>query len=91
MLKRNLIGELRIMKDLNITPNFSSLQRQYGTDRHTIRKYYDNGGIPDRKPKDIKSKWDPFIKEIKELISMPHVSFKAAWMFLSNKYGVFVN
>lgn len=87
MLKRNLIGELRIMKDLNITPNFSSLQREYGTDRHTIKKYYDNGGIPDRKPKDIKSKWDPFIEEIKELISMPHVSFKAAWMFLSNKYG----
>ena len=45
MLK-NLIGEIRIMKKLKIMPNFSALSRQYGIDRHTIRKYYDVDGIP---------------------------------------------
>lgn len=43
---KNLIGELRFMKDLNIKPNFSEMSREYGIDRHTIKKYYDNDGIP---------------------------------------------
>ena len=46
-LNVNLIGELLIMKDLEIKPNFSCLSRKYGKDRHTIKKYYENGG---RKP-----------------------------------------
>ncbi len=48
---KNLIGELRLMKDLNIKPNFSEMSREYGIDRHTIKKYYDNEGIPERKKK----------------------------------------
>ena len=44
MINNRLIGELRIMKDLSIKPNFSALQREYGTDRHTIKKYYDSDG-----------------------------------------------
>lgn len=49
MYKKNLIGEFRIMKDLGIKPNFSSLQKRIGVDYHTIIKYYDNNGIPNRK------------------------------------------
>ena len=45
MKNNNLIGELRIMKDFDIKPNFSALQREYGNDRHTIKKYYENDGI----------------------------------------------
>ena len=37
IMKDNLVGELKIMKDLNIIPNCSALQRKYGTDRHTIK------------------------------------------------------
>lgn len=29
---KNLIGELRFMKDLNIKPNFSEMSREYGID-----------------------------------------------------------
>lgn len=36
-MKRNLLGELRIMKDYGIKPNYSALQREYGIDRHTIK------------------------------------------------------
>ena len=67
MYKRNLLGEIRIMKDLNIIPNFSALQREYGVDRHTIKKYYDNNGIPLRKPKKSQSKWDTYFEELQEL------------------------
>lgn len=45
----NLIGELKIMIELNIKPNFSNLAEEYGVDRHTVKKYFDNGGIPERK------------------------------------------
>ena len=41
-MRDNLTGELRLMKDFGIKPNFSSLSRTYGHDRHTIKKYYDN-------------------------------------------------
>ena len=62
------------MKDLNITPNFS-----YLTKAIRDRSPHDQEILRQRRhsrpqPKDIKSKWDPFIEEIKELISMPHVS-----------------
>lgn len=87
MYKRNLLGEIRIMKDLNIIPNFSALQREYGVDRHTIKKYYDNDGIPKRKSKNSQSKWDPYFEELQELLNLPHVSYKSIWMYLYHKYG----
>ena len=37
IMNRNLLGELRIMKDYGIKPNYSALQREYGIDRHTIK------------------------------------------------------
>ena len=49
MMERNLIGEIRIMKELNIKPNISALPRKYKKDRHTIKKYYDSFGVPERK------------------------------------------
>ena len=44
VLEFNLLGALRILKDMKIKLNFSELQRQYNVDRHTIKKYYDNDG-----------------------------------------------
>ena len=40
----NLIGELSCLKMMNIKPNFSDLSRRYKIDRHTIAKYYREGG-----------------------------------------------
>ena len=45
----NYLGTLTIMKQLGIKPNFSALEREYGIGRHTLRKYYDNGGKTKRK------------------------------------------
>lgn len=33
---QKVIGVLSIMKDFNMKPNFSELERMYGIDRHTI-------------------------------------------------------
>lgn len=82
----NLIGELKIMKDLDIKPNYSALQRKYGTDRHTIKKYYTNNGIPLRKKTERSSRWDPLYDEIIYLMGIDNVSKKAVYQYLENKY-----
>ena len=38
---KEMKGQLKIMKALGIKPNFSELQRIYGINRHTIKKYYE--------------------------------------------------
>lgn len=86
-MERNIIGELRIMKDLGIKPNFSALAREYECDRHTVKKYYDNNGIPPRKESQRSSKWDPFYDEILDLMKKKYVSKKGVYMYLQNKYG----
>lgn len=56
---QKVIGVLSIMKDFNMKPNFSELERVYGIDCHTIKKYYENGSILERKKLKKVSKWDP--------------------------------
>lgn len=86
-METNLIGELKIMKELNIKPNMSSLIREYGCDRHTIKKYYENDGIPLRKKSSRSSKWDPYFNEIEALMNKKHVTKRSVYMYLKNKYG----
>lgn len=83
----NLIGEIRILKDLEIKPNYSALQRKYGVDRHTIKKYFDNGGVPLRKEVRRMSKWDQYYDEIVVLMDKANVTKKAVYQYLVNKYG----
>ena len=92
-MKRNkyaVIGDLKIMKDMNIKPNFSELQRIHGIDRHTIRKYYVNGCVPERKKPERRSKWDSFYEEIESLFRLPGVSKKGAYEQLNYKYGAWL-
>lgn len=83
---RNLVGELRIMKELAIKPNYSDLQRRYRIDRHTIKKIYDNGGIIQRKRREIGSKWDTYFDEIERIMNKSGTSKMAAYRYLENKY-----
>lgn len=85
MLK-NIIGELRIMKEMKIKPNFSALSRKYNIDRHTIKKYYDVDGIPLHQSRKKESVWDPYSDEVIELFDQPDVTKKAVYMYLINKY-----
>lgn len=85
MLK-NIIGELRIMKELNIKPNFSALSREYGIDRRTIKKYYEIGEVPLHKHKKRSSMWDEYYDEIIELFEKPGVSKRAVHNYFLNKY-----
>ena len=51
----NYIGHLNYLNGCGIIPNFSELERLYNKDRRTLKKYYDNGGIPKRKKREYHS------------------------------------
>ena len=65
--KKNIMGVLRIMDDYNIKPNYSELSRSLKVDRHTLKKYHDNGKIPDRKKVIRKSKYDVYVLSIRQI------------------------
>lgn len=83
----NLIGEIKIMKELGVKPNMSALAREYGCDRHTVKKYYENNGVPTRKSSPKASKWDVYLEQIEQLMGKNHVTKRGVYMFLCNKYG----
>ena len=86
VLEFNLLGALRILKDMKIKPNFSELQRQYNVDRHTIKKYYDNDGKTVQERTKRKSKYDIYKNEIIEVLENPAVTIQALYQYLVEKY-----
>ena len=86
MKYQKLIGRLRVMKELEIKPNFSALQREYHVDRHTIKKLYENDGVVARKQREKVSKWDPYYDEICILMNKVGVSKRSVYQYLLQKY-----
>lgn len=84
--KKNIIGALKVMDDFKIKPNYSELEREYKINRHTIKKYHENGGIPKRAKRKFISKWDPFIDEIETLLDVAGVTKMGVYQFLNYKY-----
>lgn len=83
----NWIGELRMMKELDLKPNFSDLERRYGIDRHKLKQCYELGKIPDRKKREFGSQWDVYENEIRKAFEKPGVSKIAVYRYLENRYG----
>lgn len=86
-MKRNIIGDLLILKQMNIKPNFSELARIYNMDRHTVAKYWREGGIRRLERKPRKSILDKYSDEISKLFEKPGVHKRAAYEYLLDKYG----
>ena len=82
----NLLGSLTILKSMNIKPNFSLLGRQFGKDRHTIKKMYEGKVKKERKKK--KSELDDHVEEIIRVLSIPGSSIKGAYWYIQNEYNV---
>ena len=87
IIERNLLGELRIYKEMNMKPNYSALQRKYEIDRHTIKKYFINDGIKYKERKRKVSKYDKYEKEILEIMQEPEVTIRSLYQYLIDKYG----
>ncbi|MBF0578713.1 hypothetical protein IM774_02695, partial [Erysipelotrichaceae bacterium RD49] len=67
--KQELISDLRILKDINMKPNYAALARKYDMDYRTVKKYFENGGqVPKRKNREQFSRWDPYAGKIQQLL-----------------------
>ena len=84
----NIFGELTLMKQFNIKPNYSDLSRRYGLDRHTIKKYYEEGGKIVKERKRKTSKYDAYEGEIVAVLKKPGVTKKAALEFLNEQQRI---
>lgn len=81
---KNMKGQLEIMKTLEIKPNFSELERAFGIERHTIKKYYDGyEGKPSIRSKP--SKLDKYYEEIKSKITLCGINQMGLYQYLFNK------
>lgn len=82
----NIIGALNTLKEQGIKPNFSELSKLYGIHRHTIRKYWKEGGKI-IKARNKPSILDKYKEEIQELLNEEGVNKRGAYEFLTYKYG----
>lgn len=87
-METNLIGELNMMKGTGIRPNFSEVARRYGVDRHTVAKYWNDGGAqpPDRRGA-RESGFDRFRDEIEGRAQLPGVTAKGIHEWLLDRHA----
>lgn len=91
MLKtiKKLIGDLTIMKDMDLKPNYTELAKKYGIDRHTVAKYYKQGKKLPPPKRNRECILDKYLDELKELFqnSRSFITKSAAYHYMQNKYG----
>lgn len=81
-----LITQLRILKEMNLKPNYSALAREYGCDRRTVKKYNEGYSGGDR-VRNKKSKLDKYFEIIKEKLEYKGIHIKSVYEFLIDKFG----
>lgn len=88
---KGIVGDLLIMANADIKPNFSAVARKYGIDRATVKKYYEAGGITIKEPIKKESKYDKYKDLIEEKMADPLVKISALYQYMCNKYGDEIN
>ena len=87
-METNLIGELNMMKETGIRPNFSEVARRYGVDRHTVAKYWNGGGA---QPADARgareSGFDRWRDEIEGRAQLPGVTARGIHEWLLDRHA----
>lgn len=83
----NLKGELSVMDNLGIKPNYAALGRKYGMDWRTVKKYH-NGyeGRPATRNK--KSRLDEYKTEIADKLAIKRITTQGVYQFMLKKYGI---
>jgi transposase len=90
---KDMKGQLLTMKTLGIKPNFSELERTYGINRHTIKKYYE-GYERGSYIRNKTSKIDPYYDEIKNKIELAGINIMSLYQYFydkDNKIGTYSN
>ncbi len=83
----NLQGELTIMDNFDIKPNYAALGRKYSMDWRTVKKYHEGyKGKPKNRNKS--SRLDSFKNEIKDKLKIKRVTVRGVYEFMIKKYGI---
>lgn len=83
----NIKGELSVMDNLEIKPNYAALGRKYGMDWRTVKKYHEGyEGKPIARNKG--SKLDGYKQEISDKLAIRRISIKGVYEFMVKKYGL---
>lgn len=86
-MHNNLQGELTIMDNLEIKPNYAALGRKYNMDWRTVKKYYEGyKGKPNNRDKP--SKLDLFKNEIIDKLTIKRVTVRGIYEFMVKKYSI---
>ncbi len=86
-MQYNLQGELTLMDNLDIKPNYAALGRKYGMDWRTVKKYHEGyKGKPNSRDKP--SKLDSFKNEITDKLTIKRVTVRGVYEFMVKKYGI---
>ena len=80
------LTELAMYKEYGLKPNFSELSRKTGLDRHTLRKYWREGGKIDKKRERKRSKYDGLAGVISERMASTPASIRGIWFYLKSEY-----
>jgi hypothetical protein len=81
----NLQGELTLMDNLDIKPNYAALGRKYGMDWRTVKKYHEGyKGKPNNRDKP--SKLDSFRNEITDKLTIKRVTVRGVYEFMVKKW-----
>ena len=87
-MERNLIGEMNMLKESGIKPNFTDIARRYGVDRHTVARYWNGGG---QQPPDGRagraSGFDRYRAEIEGKAALPGMTKKALHELLLDRHA----
>lgn len=83
----NLKGELAVMDNLGIKPNYAALGRKYGMDPRTVKKYHEGyEGKPSTRNKG--SRLDEYRNEIIDKLSIRRITVQGVYEFMVKKYGI---
>lgn len=82
----NLIGELAVMDNLGIKPNYAALGRKYGMDWRTVKKYHE-GYEGKSSTRNKGSKLDEYKQEIADKLAIRRITVRGVYEFMVKKYG----
>ena len=87
MEESSIRGELSMCRQPGLKPNFNEIGRRYGLDRHTVARYWNEGGDVDDGRCSRPSGFDAHSALIAEKAAMPGATKKAAHEYLLHRCG----
>lgn len=85
-METNLIGEMEMLREMGVQPNFSEMARRYGMDRYTVAKYWKEGAGMEDGRSARRSGFDRYRAEIEDRAQIPGVTMKAIHEWLLDRH-----